>query len=80
MLMIEPTYSKAFSEYYGDDFQRKPIDQFKMENEGVVGILDEIARPQDHRLLGDTPTITGPTWPLRTAERARASIYLDPDM
>jgi hypothetical protein len=43
MLMIEPTYSKAFSEYYGDDFQRKPIDQFKMENEGVVGILDEIA-------------------------------------
>jgi hypothetical protein len=44
------------------------------------GAGDDRERPQDHRLLGDTPTITGPTWPLRTAERARASIYLDPDM
>lgn len=43
MLMVEPTYSKAFSEFYGEDFRREPIDEFKMQNNNVVSILDEIA-------------------------------------
>jgi transposase InsO family protein len=42
MLMIEPTYSKAFSEFYGEDFRREPVDEFKMQNNNVVSILDEI--------------------------------------
>ena len=43
MLMIEPTYSKAFSEYIGNDFRRKHVEEFKSQNNYVVGILDEIA-------------------------------------
>lgn len=43
MLMVEPTYSKAFSEFYGVDFRCKPVDEFKMQNNNVVSILDEIA-------------------------------------
>jgi predicted DNA-binding protein YlxM (UPF0122 family) len=41
--MIEPTYSKAFSEFYGEDFRREPVDEFKMQNNNVVRILDQIA-------------------------------------
>lgn len=40
--MIEPTYSKAFSDHYGPDFRREHIDQFKLQNNGVISILDEI--------------------------------------
>jgi integrase len=43
MLMVEPEYSKAFSERYGDDFRRKNIDQFKLQSNEVISILDEIA-------------------------------------
>ena len=43
MLMVEPIYSKAFSEQFGSDFRRGHIDQFKNENKGVTSILDEIA-------------------------------------
>lgn len=43
MLMIEPKYSKAFSEFYAEDFRREPVDEFKMQNNNVVSILDEIA-------------------------------------
>jgi integrase len=43
MLMTEPKYSKAFSEFYGTDFRREHIDQYKAENMGVISILDEIA-------------------------------------
>jgi transposase InsO family protein len=43
MLMVEPTYSKAFSEFYGEGFCREPVDEFKMQNNNVVSILDEIA-------------------------------------
>jgi len=41
--MIEPTYSKAFSEFYGKDFRREPVDEFKIQSNNVVSILDEIA-------------------------------------
>lgn len=43
MLMTEPKYSKAFSEFYGTDFRREHIDQYKLESMGVTSILDEIA-------------------------------------
>ena len=33
MLMLEPIYSKAFSEHFGDDFRREHIDQFKNEKQ-----------------------------------------------
>jgi transposase InsO family protein/site-specific recombinase XerD len=46
MLMIEPTYSKAFSEFYGEDFRREPVDEFKMQNNNIVSILDEITAKQ----------------------------------
>ena len=42
-LMIEPKYTKAFSELYGPDFRRDHIDQFKLQNKDVTSILDEIA-------------------------------------
>lgn len=43
MLMVEPTYSRAFSDYYGEDFRREEINKYKSENKDVVNILDEIA-------------------------------------
>lgn len=43
ILMTEPKYSKAFSEFYGTDFRREHIDQYKLESMGVTSILDEIA-------------------------------------
>ena len=42
-LMVEPKYSKAFSDFYGSDFRRDHIDQFKLQNIDVISILDEIA-------------------------------------
>ena len=42
-LMIEPKYSNAFSEFYGPDFRRDHIDQFKSQNNSIISILDEIA-------------------------------------
>jgi len=42
-LMVEPTYSKAFSEYIGQDFRRAHVEEFKSQNNDVVSILDEIA-------------------------------------
>ena len=43
MLMIEPRYSKSFSEYYGTDFNWDLRNQSKTENIKVIGIFDEIA-------------------------------------
>ena len=43
MLMVEPTYPKAFSELYGHDFRREHVDEFKLQSSQVVSILDEIA-------------------------------------
>lgn len=43
MLMIEPQYSKSFSTHYGDDFRRNNIEQFKLQSNEVISILDEIA-------------------------------------
>jgi transposase InsO family protein/integrase len=43
MLMAEPTYPKAFSKHFGDDFRFDEISKFKTENLEVVSILNEIA-------------------------------------
>ena len=43
MLMVEPAYSKAFSDFYGEDFRREPVDEFKTQSNNIVSILDEIA-------------------------------------
>ena len=43
MLMTEPKFSNAFSKFYGTDFRREHIDQYKAESMGVTSILDEIA-------------------------------------
>jgi len=42
MLMAEPTYPKAFSKHFGDDFRFDEISKFKIENAEVVSILNEI--------------------------------------
>ena len=42
-LMIEPTYSKAFSESYGPGFRRDNINKFKSQNSDVITIRDEIS-------------------------------------
>lgn len=39
-------YSKAFSEFYGEDFRREPFDEFKMQNNDIVSILHEITAKQ----------------------------------
>ena len=54
MLMTEPVYSKAFSDYYGPDFRRQHIDEFKQQNNGVIDILDQIAAKQAE-LVEKTP-------------------------
>ena len=54
MLMTEPDYSKAFSELYGPDFRRNDIDQFKLQNNEVINILDEIAAKRAE-LVDKTP-------------------------
>ena len=41
-LMVEPIYSKAFSEHYGVDFRREGIDQFRSQKNSVISLLDEI--------------------------------------
>lgn len=41
--MVEPIYSKAFSEYCGEDFRCKPLNEYKIQNSIVTSILDEIA-------------------------------------
>jgi len=41
--MVEPTYSKAFSSFYGEDFRRTDIDNFKSQADEVLSIMDEIA-------------------------------------
>ncbi len=45
-LMLEPIYSKAFSEHYGVDFRRDHIEQFKSQNNDIISLLDEIAAKQ----------------------------------
>jgi hypothetical protein len=52
--MIEPKYSKAFSEHYGTDFRREHIDKFKSQNNEVIRILDEIA-PKSGEVVEKTP-------------------------
>ena len=42
-LMIEPEYSKAFSERFGPDFRREHIDTFRTQNTHVISLLQEIA-------------------------------------
>nr|YP_009686230.1 hypothetical protein [Halamphora calidilacuna]QDR25064.1 hypothetical protein [Halamphora calidilacuna] len=54
MLMIDPIYSKAFSEQFGSDFRRDHIDHFKNESKAVVSILDEIAAKRS-KIVDKTP-------------------------
>lgn len=54
MLMVEPIYSKAFSEQFGSDFRRDHIDQFKNQNKGVTSILDQIAAKRSE-IVDKTP-------------------------
>jgi hypothetical protein len=54
MLMIEPTYSKAFSEFYGEDFRREPVNEFKIQNNNIVSIPDEI-NAKRYELVNKTP-------------------------
>jgi len=53
-LMVEPIYSKAFSEHYGVDFRRDHIEQFKSQNNDIISILDEIAAKQA-KVIEKTP-------------------------
>ena len=50
-LMVEP---EAFSEFYGPDFRRDHIDQFKRQNNDVISILNEIAAAKAE-LIEKTP-------------------------
>ena len=43
MLRTEQTFFKAFSEFYGTNYRREHIDQYKAESMGVISILDVIA-------------------------------------
>ena len=52
--MIEPQYTKAFSERFGQDFRRDYINKFKSETNAVVRILNEIAAKQS-KIVDKTP-------------------------
>ena len=52
--MVEPLYSKAFSEQFGSDFRRDHIDHFKNESKAVISILDEIAAKRSE-IVDKTP-------------------------
>ena len=54
MLMVDPIYSKAFSEQFGSDFRRDHINHFKNESKAVTSILDEIAAKRSE-IVDKTP-------------------------
>jgi len=54
MLMVDPIYSKAFSEQFGSDFRRDHINPFKNESKAVTSILDEIAAKRSE-IVDKTP-------------------------
>jgi integrase len=54
MLMTEPTYPRAFSKHFGNDFRFDEINKFKTENLKVVSILTEIAARKSE-LVDKTP-------------------------
>lgn len=44
MLMVEPKVFKGiFRAFFGSDYRRPEIDRYKIETEGVISLLDEIA-------------------------------------
>jgi hypothetical protein len=42
MLMTEPEYPKAFSEHYGPDYRRDHINQYKLQANNLISIIDEL--------------------------------------
>ena len=54
MLMVEPIYTKAFSNHYGYDFRREEINKFKTEYSKVNKFLEEIASKKAE-LVDTTP-------------------------
>ena len=43
LLMSGPKYPKAFSKHIGPDFRLEHVENFKVENKKVIGILEELA-------------------------------------
>ena len=41
--MSEPKYTKAFSEYFGENSRKSDIDVFKDQNSRVINLLKDIA-------------------------------------
>lgn len=54
MLMVDPFHTKAFSEHFGKDVRRESIEQFKLENSKVIGVLQELAARKSE-LVEKTP-------------------------
>jgi len=54
MFMVEPKYSKSFSEHYGTDFRRDSINQYKSESSTVISILDELEAKKT-KIVDKTP-------------------------
>ena len=46
MLMLEPKYPKAFSEHFGKDPRIDEIKYYKLQNNKVISILDELSAKQ----------------------------------
>ena len=46
MLITESKYSQAFSKHFGEDPMTEEINKYKLENDKVVTILDELASKQ----------------------------------
>lgn len=54
MLMVDPKYTKAFSERFGNDPRRLDIHKYKLENLKVTSILEELATKRAE-LVDKTP-------------------------
>lgn len=53
-LMVEPMYTKAFSEYFGTDFRLEHVAQYKNDNHQIRNILTEIAAKKAE-VVNETP-------------------------
>lgn len=43
LLMVEPKYSKAFSNKYGNDYRREEILEYNTQTYNIVSMLEEYA-------------------------------------
>jgi hypothetical protein len=67
-------YSKAFSDHYRPDFRREHIDQFKLQSNGVISILDEIAA-KHAEVVDKTPFDYENNLALKVIDERLQSIY-----